>query len=81
MTVKGDRTGFVAALAGSVAIAALMAPAAASAQSAPPVPTREEIDRSAPPPIAPTGERVVSADDSIEHAPCPSPRPNSPMSA
>ncbi len=71
MTVKGDRTGFGAALAGSVAIAALMAPAAASAQSAPPVPTREEIARSAPPPIAPTGERVVSADDSIEHAPCP----------
>ncbi|AMU95541.1 hemin transporter [Sphingopyxis terrae subsp. terrae NBRC 15098] len=71
MTVKGDRTGFGAALAGSVAIAALMAPAAASAQSAPPVPTREEIDRSAPPPIAPAGERVVSADDSIEHAPCP----------
>jgi hemolysin activation/secretion protein len=71
MTVKGDRTGFGAALAGSVAIAALMAPAAALAQSAPPVPTREEIDRSAPPPIAPAGERVVSADDSIEHAPCP----------
>ena len=55
----------------SVGIIALALPLAAQAQIAPSVPTREEIQGSALPPVAPPSERIVTADDSIERAPCP----------
>ena len=59
------------ALACSTAVLALSLPVVAQAQIAPSVPTREEIQRPTLPPSAPPGEQVVSADDSIERAPCP----------
>jgi hemolysin activation/secretion protein len=55
----------------STAVLALSLPVTAQAQIAPSVPTREEIQRPTLPPSAPPGEQVVSADDSIERAPCP----------
>lgn len=59
------------ALACSAGLFALTLPLAAQAQVAPSVPTREEIQRPTLPPAAPPGEQVVTADDSIERAPCP----------
>lgn len=59
------------ALACSAGLFALTLPLAAHAQIAPSVPTREEIQRPTLPPAAPPGEQVVTADDSIERAPCP----------
>lgn len=51
-------------------IAAL--PVAAQAQVATPqIPTREEIQRPAPPAAPPPNEQIVAADDAIERAPCP----------
>ena len=58
-------------LACSAGLVALSLPLSASAQVAPSVPTREEIQRPTLPPAAPPGERVVTADDGIERAPCP----------
>ena len=52
-----------------LAIAAL--PAAAQAQPTPQIPTREEIQQPTLPPATPPSERIVTADDSIERAPCP----------
>jgi len=52
----------------SVGLAALSLSAVAQAQV---VPTREEIQRPNLPPASPPGEQVVTADDSIERAPCP----------
>ncbi|KQZ65473.1 hemin transporter [Sphingopyxis sp. Root1497] len=37
----------------------------------PQIPTREEIQRPAPPPVPQANEQVVTADDAIERAPCP----------
>lgn len=71
MTDMGDMGRFGRALMGSAALAALALPFAAQAQGTPLAPTREEIERPAPPPIAPSGERAITADDSIERAPCP----------
>jgi len=55
----------------SAGLVAVSLPLAAQAQIAPSVPTREEIQRPTLPPAAPPGEQVVTADDSIERAPCP----------
>lgn len=46
-------------------------PAAAWAQATPQIPTREEIQQPTLAPVTPPNEQVVSADDSIERAPCP----------
>ncbi len=47
-------------------------PVAAQAQSPVPLaPTREEILRTPPPAAPPSNEQVVTADDTIERAPCP----------
>ncbi len=59
------------ALACSAGLAALSLPLAAAAQTAPSVPTREEIQRPTLAPAAPPSEQVVTADDGIERAPCP----------
>lgn len=60
-----------AALTGSAALAAVAVPGAALAQATPQIPTREEIQQPVLPPAVPPGERIVTADDSIERAPCP----------
>ena len=68
---RSARSAVRRALICSAGFAALSAPFAAEAQIAPPVPTREEIQRPTLPPASPPGEQVVTADDSIERAPCP----------
>lgn len=60
-----------AVLTGSAALAAVAIPGAALAQATPQIPTREEIQQPVLPPAVPPGERIVTADDSIERAPCP----------
>ncbi|WP_447764569.1 POTRA domain-containing protein [Sphingopyxis panaciterrae] len=60
-----------AALSCSAGLAAAMLPAAALAQATPQIPTREEIQQPTLPPATPPGEQIVTADDSIERAPCP----------
>lgn len=50
---------------------AVAMPAAALAQATPQIPTREEIQQPTLAPLTPPNEQVVSADDSIERAPCP----------
>ncbi|ALH79482.1 ShlB/FhaC/HecB family hemolysin secretion/activation protein [Sphingopyxis macrogoltabida] len=62
-----------AVLTGSAALAAAVVPGAAQAQAqaTPQIPTREEIQQPVLPPAVPPGEQIVSADDSIERAPCP----------
>lgn len=55
-------------------LAALPVAAQAQAQAqvpAPLAPTREEILRTPPPAAPPSNEQVVTADDTIERAPCP----------
>lgn len=54
----------------AVLIAAAL-PAAAMAQATPQIPTREEIQQPLLTPLTPPNEQIVSADDSIERAPCP----------
>lgn len=57
--------------AGSGLILAAL-PLAAQAQVATPqIPTREEIQRTAPPATPPANEQILTADDGIERAPCP----------
>lgn len=56
---------------GSAALIAVAMPAAALAQATPQIPTREEIQQPTLAPLTPPNEQVVSADDSIERAPCP----------
>ena len=58
-------------LFGSAALVAAAMPVAALAQATPQIPTREEIQQPTLAPVTPPGEQVVSADDSIERAPCP----------
>lgn len=60
-----------AVLTGSAALAAVAVPGAALAQATPQIPTREEIQQPVLPPAVPPGEQIVTADDSIERAPCP----------
>ncbi|WP_411339265.1 ShlB/FhaC/HecB family hemolysin secretion/activation protein [Sphingopyxis sp. J-6] len=60
-----------AVLSGSAALAAVVVPGAALAQATPQIPTREEIQQPVLPPAVPPGEQIVTADDSIERAPCP----------
>lgn len=50
---------------------ALALPLTAQAQTAPSVPTREEIQRPTLPPASPPSAQVVTAEDGIERAPCP----------
>lgn len=58
------------ALVGGAGLLAIAWSAAAAAQT-PQIPTREQIQPPAIAPAAPTAEQIVSADDSIERAPCP----------
>ncbi len=58
-------------LIGSAALAVSAIPAALFAQTTPQIPTREEIQQPTLAPVNPPSEQVVSADDSIERAPCP----------
>lgn len=54
------------------ALAALIAPHLAAAQSVPPLPTREELQQPAVPTAPPRREQIVSAADAeVERAPCP----------
>ncbi|WP_432768134.1 ShlB/FhaC/HecB family hemolysin secretion/activation protein [Sphingopyxis sp.] len=46
-------------------------PVAALAQATPQIPTREEIQQPTLPTAVPPGEQIITADDSIERAPCP----------
>ncbi|MGH6634131.1 MAG: ShlB/FhaC/HecB family hemolysin secretion/activation protein, partial [Sphingopyxis sp.] len=81
MTVSGDmghkaiarprRAAIRSALAGSAAAIVAVLPAAAWAQATPQIPTREEIQRPAPPPAVQPNEQIVAVDDGIERAPCP----------
>lgn len=66
---SGATGGRRCAAASALALAAL--PAAVFAQSAPQVPTREEILRPAPLPAPQTADRILAADDAVERAPCP----------
>ena len=59
------------ALAGSAGLVAASLPAMALAQATPQIPTREEIQQPTLAPVTPPNEQIVSADDSIERAPCP----------
>ena len=59
------------ALCCSAGLMAAALPAAAWAQATPQIPTREEIQQPTLAPVTPPNEQVVSADDSIERAPCP----------
>ncbi|ALJ14644.1 ShlB/FhaC/HecB family hemolysin secretion/activation protein [Sphingopyxis macrogoltabida] len=68
---KADSGRLKAVLSGSAALAALVVPGAALAQATPQIPTREEIQQPVLPPAVPPGEQIVTADDSIERAPCP----------
>jgi len=80
MTVSGDfgtngiarpkRAAITMALAGSATLVAAALPAAAWAQATPQIPTREELQRPAPPPAVQPNEQVVAVDDGIERAPC-----------
>lgn len=70
-SVRPARDAIRKALACSAGVFALTLPLAAHAQVAPSVPTREEIQRPTLPPAAPPGGQIVTADDSIERAPCP----------
>lgn len=58
------------ALVGGAGLLAIAWSAVAAAQT-PQIPTREQIQPPAIAPAAPTAEQIVSADDSIERAPCP----------
>lgn len=65
------RRAFRRFVAGSGLIVAAL-PVVGHAQVATPqIPTREEIQRPAPPPVPQANEQVVTADDAIERAPCP----------
>jgi hemolysin activation/secretion protein len=55
----------------SAGLIAFVLPTAALAQPTPQIPTREEIQQPTLAPLTPPNEQVVSADDSIERAPCP----------
>ena len=68
MTGMGD-LGRIALRSAGLIAAAL--PFAAQAQSTPQIPTREQIQQPTLAPAAPPSERIVTADDSIERAPCP----------
>ncbi|MGQ3100115.1 MAG: ShlB/FhaC/HecB family hemolysin secretion/activation protein [Sphingopyxis solisilvae] len=59
------------ALIGSAGLFAVAWHAAAGAQATPQIPTREQIQPPAIAPATPPAEQIVSADDSIERAPCP----------
>ena len=65
------RTSVRRLMTGSVGLVALALPLAAQAQTAPVVPTREEILQPGLPPSPRPSEQIVSADDSIERSPCP----------
>lgn len=58
-------------LACSAGLVAASLPAIALAQATPQIPTREEIQQPTLAPVTPPNEQIVSADDRIEHAPCP----------
>ncbi|MDZ3832752.1 MAG: ShlB/FhaC/HecB family hemolysin secretion/activation protein [Sphingopyxis sp.] len=60
-----------AALAGATGLATAMISTMAFAQSTPQIPTREEIQQPSLPTAVQPRERIVTADDSIERAPCP----------
>lgn len=70
-TARPARTAIRRALACSAGLIAAALPIAATAQSNPAVPTREEIQRPTLQPVSPPSEQIVTTDDSIEHAPCP----------
>lgn len=55
----------------SAGLIAAALPFAAQAQQTPQIPTREQIQQPTLAPAAPPSERIVTADDSIERAPCP----------
>lgn len=55
----------------SAGLIAAVLPVAAQAQLTPQIPTREQIQQPTLAPAAPPSERIVTADDSIERAPCP----------
>lgn len=59
------------ALACSTGLIALSVPATAFAQVSPQIPTREQIQQPTLAPVTPPNEQVVTADDTIERAPCP----------
>ncbi|WP_194954792.1 ShlB/FhaC/HecB family hemolysin secretion/activation protein [Sphingopyxis solisilvae] len=59
------------ALIGSAGLFAVAWHGAAGAQATPQIPTREQIQPPAIAPATPPAEQIVSADDSIERAPCP----------
>ncbi|WP_439568312.1 ShlB/FhaC/HecB family hemolysin secretion/activation protein [Sphingopyxis sp.] len=69
--VRPKRAALRGRLCGSAALIAAALPAAALAQATPQIPTREEIQQPTLAPVTPPNERVVSADDAIERAPCP----------
>ncbi len=60
-----------AALRCSAGLIAAALPTVALGQATPQIPTREEIQQPTLAPVTAPNERVVSADDSIERAPCP----------
>lgn len=68
MTDMGE-LGRIALRSGGLIAAVL--PIAAQAQLTPQIPTREQIQQPTLAPAAPPSERIVTADDSIERAPCP----------
>lgn len=53
------------------AVAAVCLPFSAGAQTAPPLPTREQITQPNLPLNPPSREQVISADEAVERAPCP----------
>ena len=59
------------ALACSTGLIALSVPATAFAQASSQIPTREQIQQPTLAPVTPPNEQVVTADDTIERAPCP----------
>lgn len=58
-------------LAGSGVILAILSVPAQAQVATPQIPTREEIQRPAPPPTPAPNEQILAADDAIERAPCP----------
>ncbi len=69
--VRPKRPTLRGTLSCSAGLIAAALPAAALAQATPQIPTREEIQQPTLAPVAAPNERVVSADDGIERAPCP----------
>ncbi|HEV7341951.1 MAG TPA: ShlB/FhaC/HecB family hemolysin secretion/activation protein [Sphingopyxis sp.] len=69
--VRPKRAALRRTLGCSAGLIAFVLPTAALAQATPQIPTREEIQQPTLAPLTPPNEQVVSADDSIERAPCP----------